>query len=280
MIGIFKSAESAENAIVRQKHLARLRAIPKRSSKDIYGYDDEKISLWKNQYGKCCYCEQKIPYPYNDVEHYRPKAEAIRSPGSAETHGYWWLAYSWENLFYSCASCNRSSKNSLFPLAIGSSALAEENMPPGNEVPLLLYPGCNDAIHHIKFEFIEVNKYPNLSWWKAVPINASPLGDNTINVIGLNSQDRVEVRMNYFKDTLKPLIVKIKNSIEIKDEKAEGIHLTNFRDLFYANQPFSVFSYSVYMEIFPNGLKRLEFFNISFELTMLGCTLDSGYGTL
>lgn len=280
MIGIFKSEEPADHSQKRNSHLSRLRLIPRKTSKDIYGYDSQKSLLWKLQHGKCCYCEQKIPYPYNDVEHYRPKAEALREPGSIETYGYWWLAYSWENLFYSCASCNRSSKNSLFPLAIGSMTLHEEEPPPGNEIPLLSYPGNNDAAQHIGFELVSRAPYDNLSWWRAVPINNSEIGRTTIETIGLNEQDRVEVRMNYFRDTLNPLVRRIKIAASKNDIVSKNTLLASFFELFFANQPFSVFSFSVFEATFEDGCRELSEIGIDFNRSMLGCIMDINYSRI
>ena len=48
-----------------------------------------------------------------DVEHFRPKAE-VKEAG--ENHqGYWWLAYSWENLLIACKTCNQEYKRIKIP---------------------------------------------------------------------------------------------------------------------------------------------------------------------
>lgn len=67
-----------------------------------YKYKDVKDSL-KNLYGdKCAYCETYDPTI--QVEHYRPKRG-----------GYYWLAFSWDNLISCCSRCN-SSKGNEFPI--------------------------------------------------------------------------------------------------------------------------------------------------------------------
>lgn len=61
-----------------------------------YKMSDIKDRL-KTLYPNCCYCgfhDQQY-----EVEHYRPKDK------------YYWLAYSWDNLLYSCTKCNKAKWN-------------------------------------------------------------------------------------------------------------------------------------------------------------------------
>lgn len=74
--------------------------------------DDVRLTLWEYQHRKCCYCErQRDPKREPDVEHFRPKTE-IEGEGKP---GYWWLAYNWDNLFFSCKTCNQT-KLAKFPI--------------------------------------------------------------------------------------------------------------------------------------------------------------------
>lgn len=68
-----------------------------------YKYTDVREALDKIYHGKCAYCETFDPSPH--VEHYRPKRG-----------GYYWLAYSWDNLIISCSKCN-IKKGDQFPIA-------------------------------------------------------------------------------------------------------------------------------------------------------------------
>jgi len=54
---------------------------------------------------KCGYCEKKLLDSPKHIEHYRPKKG-----------GYYWLAYSWDNLLLSCGECN-SHKLDKVPIA-------------------------------------------------------------------------------------------------------------------------------------------------------------------
>lgn len=151
------------------------------------------------QHCKCCYCERQTPAPFSDVEHYRPKASANRLPGSELRHGYWWLAFTWENLLFACPNCNRSAKNSLFPLDHGSTPLHAEEVPLGGEIPLLLDPGSTiNPVEHIEFVFTATDPDgKDMGWW-AQPRNGSRLGDTTISVCGLNLHGQRELRRRYY----------------------------------------------------------------------------------
>ncbi len=52
---------------------------------DSYKEEDVKNILKKIYHHKCCFCEQKIES--FQIEHFRPKST------------YYWLAYSWDNIF-------------------------------------------------------------------------------------------------------------------------------------------------------------------------------------
>jgi uncharacterized protein (TIGR02646 family) len=172
-------------------------------SDDITGYRIVAAELWALQHNKCCYCEERIRFNYNDVEHYRPKARANRLPGCVEKHGYWWLAYSWENLIYACATCNRSNKNDKFPLQKGSIPLTYNMDAPGDEVPLLLNPAEKvNPVDHIKFIFEYGRRGDSKKYWWARPRDGSARGNATIDVCGLNDQDLLELRDRHYQDFL------------------------------------------------------------------------------
>ena len=86
----------------------------------IYGADEVKAVLRAAQHDKCCFCEAKVsPVAFGDVEHFRPKAAVRQSVNDPEIRrGYYWLAYTWNNLFLACEVCNRKYKSTLFPLAV------------------------------------------------------------------------------------------------------------------------------------------------------------------
>lgn len=87
-------------------------------SSEYYAGGGFKEALLNTHYGKCAYCEAKVrSIAHGDVEHFRPKA------GYEQGHvfnrgGYFWQAYEWENLFYSCQVCNQVYKGNLFPVLL------------------------------------------------------------------------------------------------------------------------------------------------------------------
>jgi uncharacterized protein (TIGR02646 family) len=129
-------------------------------------------------YGKCVWCESQLGSTGPaDIDHYRPKhrAEGLRK-GDIQPDHYWWLAYSWDNLVFSCQSCNRA-KRTRFPV-VGKRL--EPGDPVGAEQPLLLNPyGADDPSEHLRFEVDGTVR----------PI--SERGDVTIEVLALNRPDLV-----------------------------------------------------------------------------------------
>ncbi|MDP2159202.1 MAG: hypothetical protein Q8K02_01870, partial [Flavobacterium sp.] len=86
----------------------------------IYGDETVKTQLITDQHEKCCFCEAKFTdNSYGDVEHFRPKKAYKKNGARGLTYpGYYWLAYNWDNLMFSCEKCNRSYKKNEFPLAV------------------------------------------------------------------------------------------------------------------------------------------------------------------
>jgi uncharacterized protein (TIGR02646 family) len=76
---------------------------------DLYRDVQVKMALEKLFYGKCAYCETRLGVAGDwDVEHYRPKGRVSENPAHP---GYYWLAYTWENLLPSCTYCNQNRKD-------------------------------------------------------------------------------------------------------------------------------------------------------------------------
>lgn len=197
MIKIARGSEPAKLTAVRTSQLKALRSLGRDpTSNDIDGYRVVAEDLWKTQHHKCCYCESRIPKGYNDVEHYRPKAVADRTPGCSETHGYWWLAFNWDNLLFACPDCNRSHKNSKFPLDSGCYPLRPEE-------PLLIDP-CSaiNPVEHIEFVYQGIGRNQNPRTWWARPRNGSIIGNETINACGLNRSDLREIREDHYSTVI------------------------------------------------------------------------------
>jgi uncharacterized protein (TIGR02646 family) len=106
------------------------------------------------QHGKCAFCESKVAHiSYGDVEHFRPKA-AYRQSETAKLKkpGYFWLAYSWDNLFFTCELCNRRHKANLFPLTRESGRAHLHNDDVTAESPMFINPAEEDPEALIAFD--------------------------------------------------------------------------------------------------------------------------------
>jgi uncharacterized protein (TIGR02646 family) len=210
MIRIQRGAEPAELAAARTKELPRIRAIAttRRPTQDDIGnhYKVAHDALWRAQHRKCCYCEHREQSKRNDVEHFRPKARASRKPGSRDPHGYWWLAWTWENLLFSCRNCNQApAKSDQFPLDVGSEALQAEQMPPGKERPLLIDPATESGIDHIQFAWTSIG-LATIGRWTPRPRNGSRRGAWTIKVCQLDRPDLLDLYGHHVEHTVLPVL--------------------------------------------------------------------------
>lgn len=157
--------------------------------RNIYGHKAVKEALKTDQYGKCCFCEGKFEaYASGDIEHYQPKG-AVKQRKDSETlyPGYYWLAYSWENLYYSCSICN-STKGSLFPLSDPALRARSHTDDLSREKPLILDPGgLDDPREHIQFQ-------------DEIAESSTTHGRTTIDLVGLNRQPLIEDRLVYLNE--------------------------------------------------------------------------------
>jgi uncharacterized protein (TIGR02646 family) len=129
---------------------------------DHYKHVEVKKALEKLFHNKCAYCEGKgASQAPVEVEHYRPKGRVREDSALPGTHpGYYWLAYTWDNLLPSCTFCNQrrvdqptwdepqagpaAGKADQFPLSDSGVRAKDWNSLLINEKPLLLNP-CVDG---------------------------------------------------------------------------------------------------------------------------------------
>jgi uncharacterized protein (TIGR02646 family) len=74
----------------------------------VYRHESVKKALEELFYRKCAYCETPLPEVDWQVEHFRPKGRVAER---ADHPGYYWLAYTWTNLYPSCAACNQNRED-------------------------------------------------------------------------------------------------------------------------------------------------------------------------
>lgn len=203
---------------VRDEQLKVLRAIVALgkgdpAAVDIDGYRVVAEMLWKAQHHKCCYCEKLIERCYSDVEHYRPKAQADRGPHHTATHGYWWLAFTWKNLLFSCPNCNRGRAKSIkFPLAKGGIPLVAEQPPGRRERALLLDPASECGVNHIEFRYVAVTKK-----WRPFARAGSAKGDETIRACLLDRDDLIELYTAHVEHKVQPEVPELRRTLAGKD---------------------------------------------------------------
>lgn len=197
MIRITRTAEPTGLAAVRAQEVQRVEqalASGTQLSSTLVGTEYKLVArdLWQMQHSKCCYCESAISLAFNDVEHYRPKASVKQTRKAKAEDGYWWLAWTWSNLLFSCPSCNRSklAKNDLFPLAKPANRLQPKAAPPSQEDPLLIDPSnpTADPEDHVEFGFAAGDQ--------GHIYGRTRYGEETIQVCALHRDDLIEVRAN------------------------------------------------------------------------------------
>lgn len=182
---------------------------------------------------KCAYCEVQIDNSQpGDVEHFRPKGRVVDENfkpirvdhpafGNIDHPGYFWLAYTWTNLFPSCADCNRYRKHGGIDQVSGAGKADRfpvENVHtcvPGDEhleTPLLVNPSEMNPAEHLDFR-------PD-----GTIVAKTAAGYKTLEVLGLNLREGLVVsRRRAFSDAtnrIRSLWTAIGNSgeeLEIED---------------------------------------------------------------
>lgn len=200
------------------------------------------------QGGKCCYCERPIERAFHDVEHFRPKRRAHRGSGFA-TDGYWWLAWTWDNLLFACSLCNRSFKKTQFPLEPGCAALVPEDQPPGAERCLLIDPGLEDPLDAIRFRPVKMR---GKTRW--MPQAKNPRGQATIEVLGLDREGLIDAMTTHANHDVRPKLDQLDQICARGD--AREIHAAwqrMLRSLLRRGAPFAALSHDVVDHYLPEA---------------------------
>ena len=182
---------------------------------NIYAHKTVKAALRKIQHDKCCFCESKVTHiSYGDVEHFRPKAGVRQRSGAPlERPGYYWLAYEWSNLFFSCQLCNQRYKENLFPLKKPLDRAKSHNDNIDIEKPIFINP--NE----------DVEKYISFREEVIFAIDDNLRGKATIKALGLDRDELNNMRKDCF-DKLE-LIYKLANlKPQIPESEKAKKHIT------------------------------------------------------
>ena len=199
-------------------------------NRNIYSHDDVRIALSRSQHEKCCFCEGRFgAFAPAHVEHYRPKGSTRQDKSSERQYpGYYWLAYSLDNLYWCCQACN-TNKSDFFPLDAPEKRARSHSSDLADEKPLILDPsGQDDPRIHIRF-------------LDDIADSSTKAGRKTIEVIDLNRQALIDERRKHLN-----FLIALHDVIRLSDRSSnpEVIELRQNAQnkLGTAVQPAAVFS--------------------------------------
>ncbi|RFP64684.1 hypothetical protein D0N36_13050 [Hymenobacter lapidiphilus] len=182
---------TADPAACRAPENTRLK-----SRDGIYNDATVKEQLRLDQHKKCCYCESLFTATsYGDVEHFRPKAGYQQDwRGPLSKPGYYWLAYEWTNLLFSCQLCNQEYKGNYFPLRDPATRALMHTEALNREQALLLHPALDNPALHITFVQDAIKALDDR-------------GEASIQAFGLDRPDLIKSRLDRLKELFYARIV-------------------------------------------------------------------------
>lgn len=197
MIRLDLGPEPAALAAAREAKIAEaLAGATPPTSTMLTGYrEPTHRALHQRQHKKCAWCERPVGRTGEPVEHVRPKAGATSADGTASPPHYWWLTWTWENLVFSCASCNsQGNKGNRFWLLAGTPRLPVP-APPVHpswfdvtaESPVLIHPRREDPLDFIEWRVVD-RRQPRRRWrWTIRGRDPQARGRCSIELLGLTS---------------------------------------------------------------------------------------------
>ncbi len=160
-----------------------------------YNHVHAREALEQAQHGLCAYCrENTIGVSHYDLEHFRPRAK------------YWWLTWSWRNLWISCAQCQAKAAD--FKLMPASERLqapeiddsAEDAFKLWLEQSKLLDPALDQPDEHIRIELQQSTRR-----WVWAPVPGSVRGAYTLRTLGLTTREgRRDCRNHHLQNRVIP----------------------------------------------------------------------------
>ncbi len=166
---------------------------------NIYGPSEVKKQLKEDQLNKCCFCENKDfdDIAHGDVEHFRPKSAFVRDEKNKGflRPGYYWMAYEWSNLFFSCQICNQSFKRNYFPITDEKKrAKCHTDKLESVRITLLIDPGKEDPEKHIGFR-------------DEIPFHKTLKGELSIKYFGIDRDKLNEKRRKHLEEVRRNIVL-------------------------------------------------------------------------
>lgn len=257
-------ARAAKNELAKYYQLPvveRARRRPPLNTK-IWASESIQDSLLKVFHSKCAYCESPLGKNQSgDIAHHRPIGNAAnlrnQESGATSSDHYSWFTYEWENLFLSCAECNRSKRN-LFPVAGPRAQLrctwAEAEK---SERALLINPCGTEPKKHLRF------------WIDGTAHGIDEIGGVTVEVLSLNRPALIEDRARKLQRCL--------NALE--DGRNNFQAFTIFQQELQDDAPFSGAARIAFFDLLSNvasriGLAKPLFRNLAEDAIRIAMSAD------
>jgi uncharacterized protein (TIGR02646 family) len=197
-------------------------------------YKEPRNHIFKKFHGKCAYCETRYETDQTgDVEHFRPKCGTTDLNNRKVDHpGYYWLAYTWENLLPSCSQCNRLSnksgvrygKGNRFPVANNAYHRDPADWHALNDKPLIIHPVFEDPARHLEFDPL------------GMLIPRTPEGETTIELFGLNCRESLVDERREAYDSMQNLLKDFADALA-KENAPEISRLTLRLTAYFEKRP-------------------------------------------
>ncbi|MEZ4294438.1 MAG: hypothetical protein R3B70_05645 [Polyangiaceae bacterium] len=212
----------------------------KPAKEQLTGYKHARERLLSAQNNKCAYCEASVREGA-PVEHFRPKDV------------YFWLTWSWDNLFIACSTCNDPKhKGAEFELFDPSSRLSPGQLPPGDEQPKLLDPSdpTVQPVRHIEFKVVAGR-------WLPVARAGNLRGDATVRAFGLDVGPIVDHYESHIEN-LRPRINDVRAAIASGNPRAVSLAWDKLiGNAFSRRQQFHGLMYDVIASEIPEGIRAM-----------------------
>lgn len=261
----FLSSETVINALDRIRARVNADQSPTIEKNDEL-WRNEKVTdeLFDSHKEKCCYCERRRDRKREmDVDHYRPKGGIEKDEDHA---GYWWLVYTWNNLLWSCKTCNQKYKDTIFTLLPGSTRAYYETSDLNLERPCLINPKLEDPSQFLSFHIDRsggrcyVTTVPRAGIENDKKIRAK----ETIRIVGLNRDehgyDLIEERGAAFSGTdfeMIALSIVQANDAKVKVPESRQSYIDSINDLREKLKKF-IRSDRVFSGVYRDYLRRYE----------------------